>query len=43
MVKKNKNDKSAFLVWLGYTLEYQSDLLNDIKNIVATNEAYLQQ
>ncbi len=43
LVKKKKNDKSAFLNQLGYTLENSNELVNDIKTIAANNEAHLQQ
>ena len=43
LIKKDKNDKSAFLAKLGYTMENYNELVNDIKNIVACNEANLQQ
>jgi hypothetical protein len=43
LVLKEKNDKSAFLAQLGYTIENWSLLIDDIKSIVADNEAILQQ
>ncbi len=43
LVQKEKNDKSGFLLKLGYTKENWSDLQNDIKYIATHNEAVLQQ
>ena len=43
LVQKEKNDKSAFLNKLGYTLQNRNELINDIKEIVANNEAVLQR
>ena len=42
LVKKQKNDKSAFLAKLGYTMENWNDLLEDIKKLVTDNNATLQ-
>ncbi len=43
LVQKQKNDKSAFLLKLGYTTDNWKELQNDIKSIAANNEAILQQ
>lgn len=43
LIKKAKNDKSAFLAQLGYHPENWNDLVNDIRNMVAQNEARLQR
>ena len=43
MVPKEKNDKSDFLANLGYTMNNWGDLVNDIKQLVLANDAYLQQ
>ena len=38
LVKKEKNDKSAFLAKLGYTIENYNELVNDIKNLHIGNQ-----
>jgi hypothetical protein len=43
LVSKEKNDKSAFLANLGYTINNWGDLVNDIKQLININEAHLQQ
>jgi hypothetical protein len=43
LVQKEKNDKSAFLLKLGYTKENWNELQDDIKYIATHNEATLQQ
>ncbi|MCG3167608.1 MAG: hypothetical protein POELPBGB_03402 [Bacteroidia bacterium] len=43
LVQKEKNDKSGFLLKLGYTKENFNELMNDIKHIASHNEAVLQQ
>jgi hypothetical protein len=42
LVRKVKNDKSKFLLRLGYSIENWKDLENDIIKLVENNEAYLQ-
>lgn len=42
LVHKEKNDKSAFLSKLGYSIENWEELANDISNLVIKNEAFLQ-
>jgi len=43
LVQKEKNDKSAFLLKLGYSIENWNELVTDIKNIASHNNAVLQQ
>lgn len=43
LVQKEKNDKSAFLFKLGYSLENVNELTEDIRYIATHNEAQLQQ
>ena len=43
LIQKEKNDKSGFLLKLGYTKENWKELQNDIKYIATHNEAVLQQ
>ena len=43
LVQKAKNDKSAFLFKLGYSMETVKELAEDIRNIATRNEAVLQQ
>ena len=43
LVQKAKNDKSAFLFKLGYSMEKIKELTEDIKYIATHNEAVLQQ
>ena len=43
LVPKEKNDKSAFLAKLGYTLNNWGDLVYDIEQLVLTNDVQLQQ
>ena len=43
LIAKEKNDKSAFLANLGYTIITWTDLINDIRQLAQSNDAYLQQ
>ena len=43
LVQKAKNDKSAFLFKLGYSMETVKELAEDIRNIATRNEAVLHQ
>ncbi len=43
LAKKEKNDKSKFLLSLGYSKENWQDLLDDIKNIAISNELILER
>ena len=43
MAKKEKNDKSKFLMSLGYTKENWQELINDIKQIALSNELVLEK
>ncbi|MDQ3683227.1 MAG: hypothetical protein M3352_09165 [Bacteroidota bacterium] len=43
LAKKEKNDKSKFLLSLGYSRENWQDLLNDIKTIAVANELILER
>lgn len=43
MVPKEKNDKSKFLLLLGYSKENWQELINDIKNIATNNDLVLQR
>lgn len=43
LAKKEKNDKSKFLMSLGYSLQNWQDLLNDIKNIAVNNDLVLER
>ena len=43
MAKKNKNDKSKFLLALGYSKENWLELSNDIKNIAVNNDLVLEK
>ncbi len=40
---KRKNDKSKFLLSLGYSKENWQELLNDIKNIAVNNDLVLER
>ncbi len=43
LVQKEKNDKSGFLLKLGYSKENWNELMDDIKYTASHNEAVLQQ
>jgi hypothetical protein len=43
LAKKDKNDKSKFLMSLGYTKENWQELINDIKQIALSNELVLEK
>jgi hypothetical protein len=43
LVKKEKNDKSKFLLNLGYSQENYQELLNDIRNIALSNDINLER
>lgn len=43
LTKKEKNDKSKFLISIGYSLENWRDLLNDIKQIAVNNDLVLER
>ncbi len=43
LAKKEKNDKSKYLLSLGYSKENWQDLLNDIKNISVNNDLVLER
>ena len=42
LVRKAKNDKSEFLLKLGYSTQNWMELESDIKKLVEENEPYLQ-
>jgi hypothetical protein len=43
LTKKDKNDKSKFLISLGYTKDNWQELVNDIKQIALNNELVLER
>lgn len=43
LIKKDKNDKSGFLLDLGYSLDRWRELETDIIKTVSENEVYLQR
>ncbi len=43
LVRKDKNDKSKFLMSLGYTKNNWQELVNDIKKIALNNELILER
>ena len=43
LVRKEKNDKSKFLLALGYSLNNWQNLINDIKGIATNNDMVLER